>query len=429
MKSKIFKFLGAIILILIVAIGIFYSINNEKLPEGKQGEKADTLANKMLKAMNHKAYKNTEVLEWSFRDKHHYKWIKRENIVIVKWDNHVVHLFLNQPEKNMLFNKELERNVNPDSKIFKQAQDYFNNDSFWLVAPHKVFDSGTERRIVNYNDKDALLVTYTSGGSTPGDSYLWILDENGFPTEFKMWTQIIPIGGVSATWSDWKTTKTGIKLPTKHTLSLFGMELSMGNVKSTNVKADILARKILKAIKHEAYKKTRFLEWSFAGKRHFKWDKEKHIVDVSWDSVRVNLHPNNLEKSTVFYNNKQQKTTDTLIVKKAWNIFNNDSFWLVAPHKLFESGIIRTIKKINNKDALFVKYTTGGSTPGDSYLWTLNNKYMPTSYKMYVPSMKMNGVPATWEGWITTKSGTLLPTNHSFNKGGQLSMGTVKGYN
>jgi hypothetical protein len=54
---------------------------------------------------------------------------------------------------------------------------------------------------------------------------------------------------------------------------------------------------------------------------------------------------------------------------------------------------------------------------------------VPTSYKMYVPSMKMNGVHATWEDWIETASGTLLPTNHTFISGNTLSMGAVKGYN
>ena len=78
-----------------------------------------------------------------------------------------------------------------------------------------------------------------------------------------MWTSIIPMGGVSATWSEWKNTSAGIKLPTKHELSLFGMKLNLGDVKAYNTKADQLASKILKAIHHEAYKKTRYLEWLF----------------------------------------------------------------------------------------------------------------------------------------------------------------------
>jgi hypothetical protein len=424
--KKFFKILGSILFVFIAAGAIFYLAKNEPLPKGEQGKEADALAIKMLHALNYETYKNTETIAWNFRNEHFYKWNKQKNIVTVSWENNKVILHTNNPKKTKAFKhgKKVE-----NTKIIKTATAFFNNDSFWLVAPYKVFDAGSERRIVNYKGKDALLITYTSGGSTPGDSYLWILNENYQPTAFKMWTNIIPIGGLSATWTDWKNTESGIKLPTKHTLSVFGLEIYMGNVQAVNEKANILANKILKAIHHDAYKKTRFLEWSFGGRRSFKWDKENNIVDVSWDTTRVNLHTRNLEKSTVFFNEEKQEVANAALIKKAWNIFNNDSFWLVAPHKLFEKGVIRSIQKVAGKETLLVKYTKGGSTPGDSYLWILDTTYVPKSYKMFVPSMKMNGVLATWDDWTPTESGTLLPTNHRFSNGNKLSMGTVKGYN
>ena len=424
--KKLFKFIGIILLLLIVAGGIYYFANNEPLPEGKKGKEADALAIKMFNAINHQAFENTEILKWSFRNKHFYTWHKQENIVHISWANYKVTLNTKDFEKSELY---IDGKLSKNNELIKQAQNYFNNDSFWLIAPFKIFDKGTERSIVKHNNKDALLITYKSGGSTPGDSYLWILDENYFPISYKMWTSIIPIGGVSATWSDWKNTEAGIKLPTKHKLSLFGMELNMGEVKAYNEKANELSHKILKAIKHKNYKKTRYLEWSFAGKRHFKWDKEKHIVDVSWDDFRVNLFPADIEKSTVYFKDEKQEIQDEKIIKRAWNIFNNDSFWLVAPHKLFDDGVVRNIEKVNDKDALRVTYTSGGTTPGDSYVWILDSTFVPKSYKMYLKNGRMNGNPATWEDWITTESGTLLPTNHTFGKGRKLSMGTVKGYN
>jgi hypothetical protein len=424
--KKFFKILGVTLLLLVAAGTIFYFSKNEPLPQGDQGKKADALAMKMLNALNYEAYKNTETIAWNFRNEHFYKWNKQQNIVAVSWDNNKVILHPNEPKNTEVFinNKKVK-----NTDILKKATEFYNNDSFWLIAPYKLFDPGTERRIVNYNDKEALLITYTSGGSTPGDSYLWILDKNYVPTSFKMWTNIIPIGGLSATWSDWKNTESGIKLPTKHTLSLLDLEISMGNVKAVNEKANVLAHNILKAIHSNAYKNTRFLEWSFGGKRSFKWDKENNIVDVSWDTTRVNLHTRNLKNSTVFINNKIQEVADAAVVKKAKDIFNNDSFWLVAPHKLFEKGIIRSVQKVDNKEALLVKYTSGGSTPGDSYLWILDSTYVPNSYKMFVPSLKMNAVLATWDDWKLTESGALLPTNHTFSSGNKLSMGTVKGYN
>lgn len=424
--KKFFKVIGSLLLLLVLAGVIYFFATNESLPTREKGKNADALAIKMMNALNSDAFDSTEVLEWSFRNTNHYKWFKSENIVEVSWDKNKVILHTQNTKKSQAFvdNKSVE-----NSELIKTATDFFNNDSFWLVAPYKVFDPGTERSIVKVDDKDALLITYTSGGSTPGDSYLWILDENGLPTSYKMWTKIIPIGGVSATWNDLKNTESGIKLPTSHILSLFGLELPMGEVKAYNPKANELADTILKAIKHDKYKTTNHIEWSFAGTRFYKWNKKEHIVYVMWDSIKVVLHPNDIEKSSVFINDKLAPTKDEKLITKATNLFNNDSFWLVAPHKLYEEGIIRTIQKEDGKDALLVKYTTGGSTPGDSYLWILDKNNVPKSYKMYVPRSKMKGVPATWEDWITTESGTLLPTNHTFGKNRKLSMGDVKGYN
>lgn len=424
--KKFFKVLVIIIIFIIGFSVIYYFVNNEPLPEGKKGKEAEELANNMLKAINYEAFKNTEILEWNFRNEHFYYWQKSKNLVEVKWENNSVLLNLNDNSKSTVFLNDKKVN-NP--KLIQNAVNFFNNDSFWLIAPYKIFDAGTERSIVNYEGKEALLVTYTSGGSTPGDSYLWILDDNYLPTSYKMWTSIIPIGGVAASWNNWKNTEAGIKLPTKHKLSLFGLEIEMGNVKAYNKKANELADKILNAIKHENYKTTKYIEWSFGGRRSFKWDKEKHIVDVSWEDFKVNLYPQDIDKSTVYFKGEKQEDTDEKIVKRAWDIFNNDSFWLVAPHKLYDNGVIRTIENIDEEQALRVTYTTGGTTPGDSYVWLLDSTYVPKSYKMYLKNGRMNGTSATWEGWITTESGTLLPTNHTFESGGQLSMGEVKAYN
>jgi len=219
-----------------------------------------------MKALNYEAYKDTEVLEWSFKGRHFYKWNKTENVVEVSWDENRVVLNTKKREKSEVY---VSNTKTESQQLINEATVFFNNDSFWLVAPFKVFDAGVERRVVNYNNQEALLITYTTGGSTPGDSYLWILDKNGLPTSFKMWTSIIPIGGTEASWSDWNTTEAGFQLPTKHAISLFGIELNMGSVKAYNPKADALAHKILKTIKHEAYKNTRYIEWSFREKRFF----------------------------------------------------------------------------------------------------------------------------------------------------------------
>lgn len=227
--KKLFKILGGLLLIGAVVLAVFYYKNNESIPTGKKGPEADELATKMLNALNYEAYKNTRFIEWSFRGKRFYKWDKQENIVEVSWDENKVTLHTKEPGKSIVLinGKEIE-----DKETLQKSIDYFNNDSFWLVAPYKVFDDGIERKLVNYEGKDALLVTYTTGGSTPGDSYLWILDENGKPTSYKMWVSIIPTGGTEASWNDWIITESGATLPTKHEMAV-GI-LDLGDVKGYN---------------------------------------------------------------------------------------------------------------------------------------------------------------------------------------------------
>ena len=59
-----------------------------------------------------------------------------------------------------------------------KAYSFFCNDSFWMIAPFKAFDEGVTRTIVMSKEGNQnLLVSYASGGVTPGDSYLWILDK------------------------------------------------------------------------------------------------------------------------------------------------------------------------------------------------------------------------------------------------------------
>lgn len=227
--KKFLKIFGAIILFLIIGLTVLFYTNNESLPKGDSNKEADILATKMLEALNYEAYKNTRFLEWSFRGKHFYKWDKKNNLVEVSWDKNKVFLETKNIPNSKVFvnNKQVE-----DSKILKKATDFFNNDSFWLVAPYKVFEKGIERKIVQHENKDALMVTYTTGGSTPGDSYLWILDKNYKPIAYKMWVSIIPTGGMEASWNDWTTTQSGAVLPTKHELSIG--TLNMGDVKGYN---------------------------------------------------------------------------------------------------------------------------------------------------------------------------------------------------
>ncbi|WP_142786239.1 hypothetical protein [Changchengzhania lutea] len=231
MKSKkIIKIVVGVIIFLTLPSLLFYGFMyykyNEHLPEGVQGEQADALAYSMLEALNYDAYTKTNYIEWSFKKRHHYKWDKLKNACEVYWKEYKVNLDLNDYSQSKAYVHSFKVDSELADELIEKAIGYFNNDSFWLVAPYKVFDEGVERRIVNLdNNEKGLLITYTSGGSTPGDSYLWLLDESKKPKAFKMWTSILPIAGLEASWSDWVVTESGAYLPTFHKLLFIGLEI------------------------------------------------------------------------------------------------------------------------------------------------------------------------------------------------------------
>lgn len=215
--KKLFRILAVTLLMLILGLFVFYLIKNESLPQGTDGPEADNLTLEMMESLNKSAWDTTSEVSWTFKGIHHYEWNRTKNSVLVKWDeNEVLLNTINQtgvvihPEKIREEGKE---------KLIKQAFGYFNNDSFWLCAPFKAFDPGTERSLVTFKDgREGLKITYTSGGSTPGDSYVWILDDNHKPKSVKMWVSILPLGGMEFTWESYLTLKSGAMIAQDHIL-------------------------------------------------------------------------------------------------------------------------------------------------------------------------------------------------------------------
>ncbi len=230
--KRFLKFLGYFALFITIAGAIAFFYFNEPAPKGTSGPKADALAEKILEALNYADWEQTNYVRWSFRDSHHYVWNKRDHQVHVSWEGHEVWLSTNDP-----FNGAIVRPVNSDpsthSEVVQQAWSYFCNDSFWLIAPYKLFDPGTSRSIVESADgKESLMVSYASGGVTPGDKYLWHFNSSYVPTSYQMWVSIIPVGGLEATWENWIETSTGAKIAQTHSFS--GQTLELTNIATAN---------------------------------------------------------------------------------------------------------------------------------------------------------------------------------------------------
>jgi len=229
---KILKWTGILVGVILLGLVITGLVLHERRPQGTAGPEADALAKTMLDAVNQAAWDSTRYVQWTFTNRHHYLWDREAEWVEVRWSNNRV-LLHTPTQKGHAWQDETAVEGDVANNLLKTAWAFFCNDSFWLAAFNKVFDEGTQRQLVPQPDgSDALLVTYASGGVTPGDSYLWLLDENGLPQAWKMWVSVIPVGGLSFTWENWKELSTGAMVALDH-------KNQLANVALTNVRGGI----------------------------------------------------------------------------------------------------------------------------------------------------------------------------------------------
>lgn len=223
--KKVLK-IGLVIILGLTVVGgaLAWSVH-KPLPKGVQGAAADALAERIMEAVNKPAWDTTTYVKWSFPGGHHYVWDKKDGLVEVSWGKNSV-VIRTDGQLVKAWHKGQAISGKKAEKAAAKAWFFFCNDSFWLNPLVKLFDDGTSRGIVELEDgTEGLLITYSSGGVTPGDSYLWILGEDGMPKAWQMWVGIIPIGGMEASWESWKTLSTGAMVATAHDLGIYKMAL------------------------------------------------------------------------------------------------------------------------------------------------------------------------------------------------------------
>ncbi|HLF62335.1 MAG TPA: hypothetical protein VI603_01180 [Saprospiraceae bacterium] len=200
--------------LVIVACIVFIIISNKSIPRGVVGPEAEAITDSMLAAVNCDAWERLRYVAWSYQGKRHYVWDKLYNLVEIRYRDVRVLLNLNTID-GIVWKKGERRTIEKKRKCIAEAWKFWCNDSFWLNPICKLRDGGAVRRLVSMDDDQrALLVTYTRGGLTPGDSFLWIT-EKYVPTEWRMWVRLLPIRGLKATWEQW-TIIEDVRISTRH---------------------------------------------------------------------------------------------------------------------------------------------------------------------------------------------------------------------
>lgn len=120
---------------------------------------------------------------------------------------------------------------------------------------------------------------------------------------------------------------------------------------------------------------TRYLKWNFFGRRQHTWDRFSGDYRMESDHLLVLM---NLQKITgrAWKDGVEVTHPDSLqkILQQANSIWINDSYWLIMPYKLKDSGV--TLKYLGKKpnaegkncEVLQLTFKNVGDTPQNKYL-------------------------------------------------------------
>jgi hypothetical protein len=231
MMRRVGKLLGALALLGTVScVGLCASLRHD-LPEAEAGADAEALTDRMLTAVGHGAWLELGAVQWRFRSSGPlFVWDLRGNRFRMEKGTRVVHVDIATREGTV---RDGDRLLEGDARTraLEKAWSTFLNDRFWLFPFWQLRAPGTTRSVVELEDgRRALRVDYASGGVTPGDSYVWILDESGRPEAWRLWVSSLPFKGIEVTWAGW-TEIDGVLFATEHeapVLSLPIVDLKAG---------------------------------------------------------------------------------------------------------------------------------------------------------------------------------------------------------
>ena len=149
------------------------------------------------------------------------------------------------------------------------------------------------------------------------------------------------------------------------------------NTEGSDARAIAIADSVMRASGGRyAWDMTRYLRWTFLGNRSLVWDKttERVRIDFLNKDLKIRLDLKTM-KGRVWKDGKEFTDADSLkkYLDRGKSIWINDSYWLVMPFKLKDSGVtLKYVGKKNNYigaecDVVELTFKAVGDTPQNKY--------------------------------------------------------------
>jgi hypothetical protein len=200
------------------------------------------------------------------------------------------------------------------------------------------------------------------------------------------------------------------------------------NATGSDTKAIEIADQVMLAMGgRKAWDDTRVIGWNFNGRRYLIWDKHTGDVriDVPQDTAVYLL---NVKEGTVKARMKGEEVTNTdslkLLYKRGESMWINDSYWLVMPFKLKDSGV--TLKYVGQdttqagvtSEVLQLTFQNVGNTPDNMYKVWVDKEDNLIKQWAYYSRFDQEKPPAIWP-WdnYQTYGGIKLSADRSDGRG------------
>lgn len=202
-----FQYLLAFVCLIFIIVGCDHSPQSEKdvnpHAEGFNVEESDAeaimIADSVMNAMGgRKAWDNTEVIKWNFFGRRTLDWDKKHNTVAINLisDSILIDLDMSKMAGKVFFKGVQQTEPDTLAKYLERGKTIWINDSYWLVMPYKLKDSGVTLKYSGTDTTAArepahvLSLTFDNVGVTPDNKYEVLVSQNDYLVkEWRFFTQ------------------------------------------------------------------------------------------------------------------------------------------------------------------------------------------------------------------------------------------------
>lgn len=200
------------------------------------------------------------------------------------------------------------------------------------------------------------------------------------------------------------------------------------NIQDSDSAAIAVADQVMEAMGGRMkWEHTRYFYWDFFGKRQLTWDKLGNKVRIDSPGDSTVYFVNTIDKTgKVYKNSKEIADPEELgrLLQKGYEMWINDSYWLVMPFKLKDSGVTLnyaredTTMKGATSHVLQLTFENVGVTPQNKYeVWVDKSDSLIKQWAFYKEATQ-DSASAIWP-WDNYKdfNGIKISTDRSDKSG------------